>query len=205
MSTSKDNPASIEIFQTIKNKVTKNNFILLSGDTILDINFAQMLDRHILEEALVSMVLLKDDNKFGNNKLKYISSDPEINVFGLESSSCDDEKYREVIFHKTIWDEKEDKVSIPIKLLNKTKNLELIYNYDDIHLYVFNRSIFKLLDDEKVKSLTMIKSDFIPFLIKNKDSKRLKSTLQQSGHDNHSKQEIRIKSFMVDNNQKNYA
>jgi hypothetical protein len=161
-----------------------------------------MLDRHILEDALVSLVLLKDDNKFGNNKLKFVSNEIEINVFGVEDNS-DGGKYKEVVFHKTIYDAEEDKLSIPIKLLSKTKNFELLYNYDDIHLYVFNRSIFKLLDDEKVRNLTLIKSDLIPFLIKYQDSKRLKTILQDQ--ENHVKKDVKIKSFMVGGDYKNYA
>jgi hypothetical protein len=177
-----------------------------------------MLDKHILEESLVSMVLLKDDNKFGSNKLKYISSDIEVNVFGLEDSGNNQQPngYREVVFHKTIYDENEEKVNIPIKLLNKSKKIELIYNYDDIHLYVFNKNIFNLLEDDKVKNLTMIKNDLIPFLIKYKDSKRLNSHFHlldgETGNNNYNHKEdpaklkkINIKGYLVDNNQKNYA
>ena len=122
----------------------------------------------------------------------------EISILGIENNS-EDTNYRKLAFHKTIYDDNEEKIVIPKTILKKSNNFDLIYNYDDIHMYIFNKAIYKFLDDEKVKNMTLIKADLIPYLINNKDSKKLKTIISDDNS-----QSLKIMGFMSDT-KKNYS
>jgi hypothetical protein len=183
---------SLEIFQLIKsrlnvsnyfnfnksNSIQYKNFILLTADSILDFNFNQFIDRHILEDSLVSLILLKDEQKFINQKLKYLNTEQEITIFGLKTK-YKEEKYRQIVFHARKFDDNsdEEKIFLSKKLLNSCSNIDIIYNYEDIHLYIFNRSIYALLEDEKISKLNSIKVDLIPYLINYHNNLKLRNLI----------------------------
>ena len=56
----------------------------------------------MLNESLISMVLMKDDQKFLNNKLKHLYNTLEIALFGLGDRANQSNNYRKVVFHKTV-------------------------------------------------------------------------------------------------------
>jgi hypothetical protein len=144
------------------------------------------------------MVLNKDDQKFLNQKLKYIRSDIEINLIGIENNKPGN--YKSLAFQKTIYDDNEEKISIPKRILKKFKNFDLVYNYDDIHMYVFSKNIYMILEDEKIKNLTLIKSDLIPYLINHLDNKNIKALLTTDEFT----QSLKIKGYISETN-KNYS
>lgn len=150
---------------------------MLTGDSILDFNLSAFLDNHMLNESLISMVLMKDDQKFLNNRLKHLYNTLEISLFGLGDKKNDCDNYRKCVFHKSVFDDCfEGDVKFKKDLLRTNKSFDLVYNYDDINFYVFNKKIYKLLDNERIKKKNLIKNDFIPFLI-NKSYKRILSKL----------------------------
>ena len=135
----------------------------------------------MLNESLISMVLLKDDQKFLNNKFKHLYNTLEISLFGLGEKRSDCENYRKLVFHKSVFDDCfEGDVKFKKDLLKEYKNFDLVYNYEDINFYVFNKNIYKLMDNEHIKKKNLIKNDFIPFLI-NKSYKKILSKLLNGG------------------------
>ena len=116
------------------------------------------------------MVLMKDDQKFLNNKLKHLFNTLEISLFGLGDKANDCDIYRK------LEDCFEGDVKFKKDLLKANKNFDLVYNYDDMNFYVFSKKIYKLLDNEHIKKKNLIKNDFIPFLI-NKSYKKVLSKL----------------------------
>ena len=131
----------------------------------------------MLNESLVSMVLIKDDQKFLNNKLKHLYNTLEISLFGLEQNNSETNNYRKLVFHKSVFDDCfEGDVKFQKDLLKENKNFELLYNYDDLNFYVFNKLIFKILDNEHIKKKNHIKNEFIPFII-NKSYKKILTNL----------------------------
>jgi len=131
----------------------------------------------MLNESLISLVLMKDDQKFLNNKLKHLYTTLDISLFGLGEKANDCDNYRKLVYHKSVYDDCfEGDVKFKKDLLKANKNFDLIYNFDDINFYVFNKKIYKLLDNERIKKKNLIKNDFIPFLI-NKSYKKILSNL----------------------------
>lgn len=136
----------------------------------------------MLNESLISLVLMKDDQKFLNNKLKYLYNTLEISLFGIQHKYglCDD-NYSKLVFQKSVFDDCfEGEVKFKKDLLRYNKNFDLIYNYDDINFYIFNKAIYKILENEHIKKKTLLKNDFIPFLI-NKSYKKILSKLIYGG------------------------
>jgi choline kinase len=205
ISTSKESLGSLDIFSLIKNKITKKNFILLSGDTILSLNLFNFLDKHLLNNSLVSLVLAKDDQKFLNERLKYLSSDLEISLFGISKSSSegDSNSYQRLCFHrlKIEGEDEDEKVYLyRHNIMKHTENFDLVYNFEDIHFYVFNRNIYKLFEQEKIQELRSIKNDLIPYLINNYHKKWIKDLfIQEEGGFNFNKQpEIGVWATVLD-------
>jgi len=135
----------------------------------------------MLNESLISLVLMKDDQKFMNNKLKYLSNMLEINIFGIEEKQNEENNYRKLVYHKSIYDDcLEGEVQFKKDSLNSYKNFELMYNHDDICFYVFNKDVYKLLENETIKKKNLLKNDFVPFLI-NKSYKKILRKLLYGG------------------------
>ena len=51
----------LNIFEVIHKKVTRSNFILLKGDTLLDFDIGNLVNFHLLNENFVSIPLVKID------------------------------------------------------------------------------------------------------------------------------------------------
>jgi hypothetical protein len=141
----------------------------------------------MLNETLISLVLMKDDQKFINNKLKYLYNTLEINIFGIEEKETETEKeieennYRKLVFHKSVYDDcMEGDVKFRKDSLNITKKFDLVYNHDDICFYIFNKDIYRLLENETIKKKNFLKNDFVPFLI-NKSYKKILRKLLYGG------------------------
>jgi hypothetical protein len=147
-------------------------------------------------------VLCKEENKFTNTKLKHVTEGIEINSFGI-SCKNNDEKLKHLVFHssKTFSDGQNDKPEIHLtkKLIDVYRDFEVIYNYDDIHLYIFNKSIYALLEDEKVQQLSSLSNEFIPFLTNNSNKRRLKQLIVNFSKDlENLVKVIKIKCHIID-------
>ena len=53
----------LEIFNLIKNKLTKNNFILIEGDSIFSFDLGQCIDYHIDNKNLITLTLQKKETE----------------------------------------------------------------------------------------------------------------------------------------------
>jgi hypothetical protein len=116
---------------------------------------------------------MKDDQKFINNKLKYLYNTLEINIFGIEDDNNEENNYRKLVFHKSVFDDcLEGDLKFKKDFLNRHKNFDIVYNHDDISFYVFNKDIFILLENDRIKKKNLLKTDFVPFLI-NKSYKKI--------------------------------
>ena len=129
----------------------------------------------MLNESLISLILMKDDQKFINNKLKYLYNTLEINIFGIEEQ--EESNYRKLVFHKSVYDDcLEGDVKFKKDSLKLNKKFDLLYNHDDVCFYVFNKDVYKLLENDYIKKKNLLKNDFVPFLI-NKSYKKILSKL----------------------------
>lgn len=121
---------------------------------------------------------MKDEQKFVNQRLKYLNTEVEVNIFGIHNETDPlEENYKRLVFHARTYEDNTDdeKIKLPKRLLNSCFDFDLAYNFDDIHLYIFNKSVYSILEDPKIEKLNLIKSDLIPYLINNYTNRRLRN------------------------------
>lgn len=172
------NKENFDLFNVIKNKVTKSNFLLVSGDSIINFNLNTFIDNHILEHSLVSLILTEDTQKFYNQRFKFLSN-KSIQVFGIEKTKT--EKLHKIVY--SCKKEQNDPFTLKKITLKHSSNFKLFYNLEDIHFYLFNSNLFNL-DTEEMKQMTSINTDFIPFLIIQSFSNKLNTQLKEKANDN---------------------
>ena len=167
------NDQGLDIFTKIKSKLTKNNFILIEGDSILSFNLSEFLDFHIENKNLVSLILQKKESNF--SKFAF-SKDETLNAFGV-----DEDNNNKIVFYNKRKPDNNEALKINKEILKRCECFKLLLNYMDVGFYIFNDSIFHIIDaisdkdtkdksDQKYKSkvdIDSIKEDFIPFLVKN--------------------------------------
>ena len=170
---------ALDIFNAIKNKLTKNNFILIEADSILSFNFNEFLDYHIDNKNLLSLILQKKETEL--EKMKTFR-DEVTEAFGIDIN----ENNRVVYYNKKKGSDGE--LVINKRIFKRFNSINLLLNYIDIGFYMFNNAIFDIIeniknkmDNEKekeekknnLKNLNNLKEGFIPFLIKKTYSKDL--------------------------------
>jgi NDP-sugar pyrophosphorylase family protein len=196
-----------EIFNTIKSNITKNNFLLIEGDSIISFNLGDFIDNHIDNKNLVTLILQKKESEL--TKMKFLREDT-LDNFGIDF----DDNNRVVYYYKKKSGDTEY-LSINKKRFNNCTNFNLLMNYMDLGFYIFNYSIFDVLDfikskiekekSEKRKNLLKsivdtIKDDFIPYLIKKSFWKDLNMALIEKYNNELLKVDrIRIGSKLIDN------
>ena len=114
----------LEIFNTIKSNITKNNFILIEGDSILSFNFGELIDNHIDNKNLVTLILQKKENEL--TKMKFLREDI-LDNFGIDF----DDNNRIVYYYKKKPGDTEN-LSVNKKLFNNCTNFNLLMNYLDL-------------------------------------------------------------------------
>ena len=178
------NKEGMDIFSIIKNKLTKSNFILMSGDSILSFDLNSFIDAHIEEKCLVSLIL-NDISNNTNQKLNFLKEEG-FEAFGVCGSKKTNELLNKVVYYnKKESADSKDPFSIKKSVLKHAQNFSLLYNYEDIHFYIFNKNIFSIIDNfaEDIKKMASIKTDFLPFLIKKSYSKNVNNILKDSSVD----------------------
>ena len=178
------NKEGMDIFSIIKNKLTKSNFILMTGDSILSFDLNSLIDAHIEEKCLVSMIL-NDISNNNNQKLNFLKEEG-FEAFGVCGGKRTNEQLNKVVYYnKKESADSKDQFSIKKNILKHAQNFSLLYNYEDIHFYIFNKNIFSIIDNfaEDIKKMPSIKNDFIPFLIKKSFSKKINNILRDSSLD----------------------
>lgn len=133
----------LEIFNIIKNKLTKNNFILIEGDSILSFDLGEFIDYHIDNKDLITMVLQKKEPEL--SKMKDFREDI-IEAYGIDNN----ENNRVVYYQKKKAMEGEN-LSINKRIFKRFSNFNLTLNYLDVGFYMFNNAIFDILEYIKSK------------------------------------------------------
>lgn len=166
------------------------NFMILSGDSIIDFNITEFFDTHVLQNSLLSLMLNKEDQKFLNQRLNHLNDEIDINIYGLQdiksSKFSTPSSFKEIVYKSKIYEESNknkhrekggEKLKFSKRLMSHVKNFDLLYNYDDVHVYLFNKNIYSIVEDSKVKEMCPMISDFISYLINNFYSPRLRNLI----------------------------
>ena len=165
-----------DTFNIIKNNLTKNNFILVEADSILSFNLGDFIDYHIDNNNLLSIILQKKD--FESNKMKF-SQDDVVDTFGIDYNDNN-----RVVYYNKKKSADADLV-INKRIFKRFSNFNLIMNYIDLGFYIFNNSIFEIIDNfkltfekqKKEEKKINLRDYFIPYLIKKTFSKDLNMIL----------------------------
>ena len=165
-----------DTFNIIKNNLTKNNFILVEADSILSFNLGDFIDYHIDNNNLLSIILQKKD--FESNKMKF-SQDDVVDTFGIDYNDNN-----RVVFYNKKKSADADLV-INKRIFKRFSSFNLIMNYIDVGFYIFNNSIFEIIDNfkltfekqKKEEKKINLRDYFIPYLIKKTFSKDLNMIL----------------------------
>lgn len=132
----------LEIFSVIKKQVTKSNFLVIEGDSILSFNFGDFLDQHTDNLNLVSMILQKRENNF--EKLSFCSK-KKLDVFGVDREN---NLNRVVYFNQKESSDSLEPLFLDKNVLKYAKNFNFLFNYIDVGCYLFNKNIFNLLNQD---------------------------------------------------------
>lgn len=200
---------TLDIFNAIKNKLTKKNFILIEGDSILSFNFDDFIDYHIDNKNILSLILQKKENQL--EKMKTFREDI-TEAFGIDA----DENNRVVFYNKKKKDEGE--LVLNKRIFKRFSSFNLLLNYIDLGFYIFNDAIFDIIESIKIKmesekeekksslkTINNLKEGFIPYLIKKTFSKDLNMVLIDKYHNTILKADrVKIGSKII-NNDKEYC
>ena len=163
------------VFDVIKKRLDYKNFILIEGDSILSFNLWELIDNHIDNNNILSLVLQKKENK-----LNYLKKwrEKTVDVYGIDL-----EHNNRIVYYKKQSLEDHRNISMKKELLNRCPKMNILVKYIDIGFYIFNDSIFDILESQKFKiksseiNMESIRQDFIPYLIKQTFSKTLNTIL----------------------------
>lgn len=180
----------LEIFNLIKNKLTKNNFILIEGDSIFSFDLGQCIDYHIDNKNLITLTLQKKETEL--KKMQKFREDV-TEAYGIDHN----ENNRLVYYYKN--KSNDENLHINKRIFKRFSIFNLYLNYMDGGFYIFNNAIFDIMEfiktkmDNKIKeednekkkedlknkqkSLNNLKEGFLPYLIKRTFSKDLNMVL----------------------------
>ena len=152
------------IFDAIKKRLDNTNFILIEGDSLLYFNLWEFIDNHIDNNNLVSLVLQQKETRLNYmKKFREKSTD----IFGV-----DFEHNNRVVYYKKYNLDDNRNITINKKRLALCPKMNFLLKYLDVGFYIFNDSIFDILESQKFKdkiselNMESIREDFIPYLIK---------------------------------------
>lgn len=136
---------------------TGSQFVVISGDTIVDPSFLHaMLDQHLREEATVTVALKhKPPTEADMASQRSVRSG---DIIGTDPSS------KQLLFIASSDDYVDAPMKIKHSLLDQFHSIKFGYNILDAHFYIFSRVAMDLL--ERQKHIHSIKHEFIPFLLR---------------------------------------
>ena len=192
------NTEKLNLFELIKKRLDHNNFILIEGDSILSFDMWKFIENHLNNNNLVSLVLQKQDNE-----IKHLKKWREKTsyLYGI-----DFENNNRIVFYKKINYDDNRNINIKKKILKRCPKIDFFTKYMDIGFYIFNNSIFDVLEMQKIKekelelNIESIKDEFIPYLIEKTFLKDFNKKLIKA-HSNQLLQANRIKicAKLIDN------
>lgn len=194
VSVNKHSFEGLNIFEVVNKKLNKSNFIILKPNTLFDFNLYSLIDFHLINNNLITLCLNdKKSNKDQSIKLEYCPSNYNIlanynnsnnNIHQIFGTKKDIDMIKDINYNlclkKLVYacninnnnNKKNNNLSIDKIIMHKHLNINLECNYDDVELYIFNKSIFSLLEINKIKNFSDIKYQLLSFLI-NKSNHRI--------------------------------
>jgi translation initiation factor eIF-2B subunit gamma len=158
---------------------TGSQFIVISGDTIVDPSFLHaMIDQHLREEASVTVALKhKPPTEADMASQRSVRSG---DIIGTDPSA------KQLLFIASSDDYVDTPMKIKHSLLEQFHSIKFGYNILDAHFYIFSRFAMDLL--ERQKHISSIKHEFIPFLLRCQYRPKLatvpaKSATKPAAHD----------------------
>ena len=194
------NTDKLDLFEVIRKRLDHNNFILIEGDSILSFDLWKFIENHLNNNNILSLVLQKQDSE-----IKHLKKwrEKTSHLYGI-----DFEHNNRIVFFKKINLDDTRNITIKKKILKRCPKIDFFTKYFDIGFYIFNDSIFDVLEIQKVKekelelNIESIKDEFIPLLIDNTFLKDFNVNLIEK-HNNQLLQANRIKicAKLIDNNE----
>jgi NDP-sugar pyrophosphorylase family protein len=83
-----------DIFSLIKDTITKNNFILISCDSILNFDLFEFIDNHFEKKSLVSFILNDNFSNISNKKLSFMKDNNQLSLYYVNNEDCNEENKR---------------------------------------------------------------------------------------------------------------
>ena len=181
------NNKGINILNFIKKEIKHNNFILMSAEALLYFDLFKLLDSHIDNRALITLVL--NNYNYNTQKLNFLKK-KEINVYGIEDNDSSNLK-RVVFTTNRESDDSYKNLNIPKKVFRHSYNYGFdLLSCEDVHFYIFNKNIYQILESskyinnsKKFKDNT-INNDLIPYLIQKAYSEIFNTILINSSKNN---------------------
>lgn len=129
-----------------------SDFVVLSADLIVDWDLVELLEKHRISDASLTIVFYEDvapkpKSSIGALEDVTLISPTSSRIFMLESSA-----------------DVEDQVSISSCILKNNPRLVLRRNLRDCHLYVFSHWVLELL--KRNVAISSIKAELVPYLVR---------------------------------------
>ncbi len=106
------------------------------------------------------------------------------------------------MFATSVFEKEENNIKLKKKLLKNVKRFALYSDYEDLHLYIFNKRVFNVLNEEKIKHLSSLKNDLIPFLVNHHYHDKLKNLYyfgKNENNDNIKLKNLDIVGYIIEN------
>ena len=184
----KTNKKGVDLLFKIKNRINRKNFLLLDADSILNLNLDDIIDYHIDNNNLITMILNEKNKEI---KCTFVGNE-YVDVYGVDNNND------RVLFNEKIKVKIEninDKNNIKIKkhILKHSKSFRILFGYEDIGFYLMNKSVYNILENESFtkekqnkidngESIYKIKDNLLPFLMENAFSKKMNELLNINSH-----------------------
>eukprot|EP00026_Physarum_polycephalum_P008077 Phypoly_transcript_08155.p1 GENE.Phypoly_transcript_08155~~Phypoly_transcript_08155.p1 ORF type:complete len:448 (+),score=42.35 Phypoly_transcript_08155:192-1535(+) len=172
-----------DVLYKIRDKL-KTNFIVISGDLILDYTFLHhAVDLHRSRDAAVVLLLKQPTvDQQAQDKAKMVKptkSKTEEHTF--DYIGLDDKKERVVLLTSSA--DVDDGLRINKGLLRRYPHMKIYTTLLDSHLYVFSKWVLDLLAEDKEKKknrFASVKGDFVPYLVSCQGSAAKQASLPPS-------------------------
>jgi hypothetical protein len=106
------------------------------------------------------------------------------------------------VFATSVFEKEENNIKLKKKLLKNVKRFSLYSDYEDLHMYIFNKRVFNVLNEEKIKHLSSLKNDLIPFLVNHHYHDKLKNLYyfgKNENDDNVKLKNLDIVGYIIEN------
>lgn len=176
-------------------KILKD-ILLLSCDTITNVNFSEVLQLHNVYHSDITTVFLGNLNttispttKLHGPKNK---AKPEKDIIGTDALTSS------LVFMASEADCEEHLIGVPFTTITKCPHIKLRTNLSDSHIYIIKKKVLEMqgIDGESLlKKHISIKGEFIPFLLNSKyleDTTPELANLSVFAYTDSSKQCIRV-------------